>query len=388
MKELLKTSLLWIVIICALPVLLCARKVTALGESTAEPSKSGYDIPADMSDGLPVFSLESDLILSVYGFEADGITDMDIEEYVYRAVLAEIPKDMEYEALKAQAAAARTYAVRRLLAGEEEVCEGIYAHIACDPEKYQTVLTDREISLLYGGIDGDIPQKARQAAADTAGEIIVYNGSPIIAAFHTANGGMTESGENVWVDVFGGSGEPYLSPVESEGDLHSEYYDAEYIFTDREIIARISAEFDSSGDLDGEYTGVNILSATPSGNVQMLEVCGAEISGEKFAEIFSLPSRNFSVVQGGGTTTVITRGSGHMAGMSMYGADYMAKCGADYREILLHYYKGAEIGKLRINQETAVPSEYISSLIGTASGFGGTVIFEHKNSVKRTFSTD
>lgn len=347
MKELLKTSLLWIVIICALPVLLCARNVTALGESTAVLGNSSDDIPADMSDELPVFSLGSEQTLSVYGFEGNGITRMDIEEYVYRAVLAEIPGDMEYEALKAQAAAARTYAVRRLLAGEEEVCEGVYAHIACDPEKYQTALTDREISLLYGGADGDIPRKARQAAADTEGEIIVWGGSPIIAAFHTANGGMTESGENVWGEVFGGGAEPYLSPVESEGDLHSEYYDREYIFTDREIIARVSAEFGNvAGNSDGEYAGVNILSATPSGNVRTVEVCGAKIPGEKFAEIFSLPSRNFRTVQGDGATTVITRGSGHMAGMSMCGADYMAKGGADHREILLHYYKGAQIGKL------------------------------------------
>ncbi|MDE7293679.1 MAG: SpoIID/LytB domain-containing protein [Oscillospiraceae bacterium] len=354
MKELLKTSLLWIVIICALPVLLCAREVMALGENTSVLGDSENDSAA-MSDELPLFSLGAERILSVYGFEGDGITYMDIEEYVYRAVLAEIPKDMEYEALAAQAAAARTYAVRRLLAGEEEVCEGVYAHIACDPEKYQTVLTDREISLLYGGEDGNISRKVRQAAADTAGEIIVYNGSPIIAAFHTANGGMTESGKNVWGDIFGGDAAPYLSPVESAGDLHSEYFDAEYIFTDREIIARISAEFGSmnsadsmenAGNFTGEYAGVNILSATPSGNVQTVEVCGAEMTGEKFAEIFSLPSRNFSAVQGDGLATIVTRGSGHMAGMSMCGADYMAKEGADHREILLHYYKGAKIGKL------------------------------------------
>ncbi len=358
MREMLKTALLWIVIICALPVLLCARKVTALGESTAELGDSGDNIPAVMSDGLPVFSLGAEQTLSVYGFEGDYVTRMDIEEYVYRAVLAEIPGDMEYEALAAQAAAARTYAVRRILAGEEEVSEGVYAHIACDPEKYQTALTDREIFLLYGGADGELPRKARQAAEDTAGEIIVYKGSPIIAAFHTANGGMTESGENVWGAAFGGGSEPYLSPVESVGDLYSEYFDAEYIFTDREIIARISAENGNasiadgiSGNFTGEYTGVHILSATPSGNVRTVEVCGAEMTGEKFAEIFSLPSCNFSAVQGDGAaaadlTAIVTRGSGHMAGMSMCGADYMAKGGADHREILLHYYKGAELGRL------------------------------------------
>lgn len=331
MKELLKTALLWIVIICALPVLFSARKVTAQDEEN-EPNE-----PTGKS--LPVFTLEGDKTLTVYGFSGNEVTRMDIEEYVYRAVLAEIPGDMEYEALKAQAVAARTYAVRRLLSGEEEVKPGIYAHIACDPEKYQPPLTDREIAALYKGAGEDIPRKARQATADTRGEILVCGGSPIIAAFHTACGGMTESGGNVW-----GTSLPYLSPVESKGDMQSEYFGAEHIFTHKEITARITAYFGSVAGGAGEYEGVTILSQTPSGSVLKLTVCGREMSGEKFAEIFSLPCPAFTSSEKEGSTIIITQGCGHMAGMSMYGADCMAKDGADYREILLHYYTGIEIG--------------------------------------------
>lgn len=341
MKELLKTALLWIVIICALPVLLSAREVTALDNTEAAHTPNGE------TDTLPVFMPETGNLLTVYDVSRKELTSMDMEEYVYRAVLAEIPGDMEYEALKAQAVAARTYAVRRLLSGEEEVEQGVFAHIAGDPEKYQTALTDREIAALYQSAREDIPRKVRQAAEDTAGEIMVYEGSPIIAAFHTACGGITESGENVC-----GTSVPYLSPVASPGDIKSEYFDAAHIFTDREITARITAAFDEAGDMGGagKYDGINILSATPSGSVERVEVCGREMSGERFAEIFSLPSRAFTAAADNGETVITTRGSGHMAGMSMYGADCMAREGSDYREILLHYYTGAEIGTLTVNK--------------------------------------
>ncbi|MCM1578097.1 MAG: SpoIID/LytB domain-containing protein [Ruminococcus sp.] len=346
MKEMLKTALLWIVIICALPVLLCAKDVTASGDKPVMGS-SGNGENGGQSGETPLFTLVGELTLLIYGFEGDYVTRMDIEEYVYRSVSAQIPGDTELEALKAQAAAARTYAVRRLLSGTEQVSEGVFAHMTCDPEKYQVPLTDREIALIYGdadGLSGNIPPKVRQAVSETAGEIIVYGGSPIIAAFHTANGGVTEWGGYVW-DELTDENAPYLSPAESRYDRESGYYGVKYTFTDREIRARLSAVLDGVTE---EYSGVTLLSVTEAGNVRSLSICGKEISGGLFAKIFSLPSRAFTADydSGSGVTVFTVNGSGHMAGMSIYGADRMAAEGADYREIILHYYKGVRVGKL------------------------------------------
>ena len=330
MKEILKTALMWAMIICLVPVLLSARNSAAdTGKELPDNPENGADEPRSS------FDLGADPVLTVCSPEG-SVSEMPLEEYVWRALLAEIPGDMDGGAMKAQAAAARTYAVRRILSGKDTAASGISAHIFADPEKYQIWLTDSEISALFDSSDV-IVQKARAAAAQTAGEIIVYNGSPIIAAFHTANGGMTESSENVW-----GTPEPYLVPVDSTWDKASNYNGRERIFTDRETAARISAEYSEyNGDTKAE-----ILSVTPSGTVMEMRLGGVTLTGRHFAEMFSLDSAAFTLSHSDGEITVITNGSGHMAGMSMCGADGMAREGADYREILAHYYPGTAVGMI------------------------------------------
>ena len=46
---------------------------------------------------------------------------------------------------------------------------------------------------------------------------------------------------------------------------------------------------------------------------------------------------------------ITTKGKGHRVGMSQYGADAMAKKGADYKEILYHYYNDTEIAKYKVD---------------------------------------
>ena len=63
----------------------------------------------------------------------------------------------------------------------------------------------------------------------------------------------------------------------------------------------------------------------------------------KVREKLSLRSANFTVITEENTVIFEVKGYGHGVGMSQYGADYMAKQGADYIEILKHYYKGVKI---------------------------------------------
>lgn len=340
MKEILKTALLWAVMICTVPVLLSAGNAVggtsllgASGKMTAgEAAYPESTFPE--AAGEAQFALETAPVLTVC---SEGETcAMPLEEYVFRAVLAQIPGDMEDEALCAQAAAARTYAVRRLLAGKDER-GGVSAHIFNDPENYQIWLDDSGIEALYGSIRGDIPNKVQRAVTATAGEIIVCNGSPIIAAFHTANGGMTEAGVNVW-----GTYEPYLAAVPSPWDISSEYCGVRHYFTSREIYARLSAEYGGVSD----FNGIELSELSPSGTVMQLRVCGMEMTGERFAELFSLESSCFTAENDSRGSRITVNGSGHLAGLSMYGADCMAREGADYREILAHYYPGTDLGRL------------------------------------------
>ena len=85
------------------------------------------------------------------------------------------------------------------------------------------------------------------------------------------------------------------------------------------------------------------LSPDESGRVATAVIGGAELTGARVREIFGLRSAAFTLdyVDGGFTFTVT--GFGHGVGMSQYGANVMAKAGSDYREILAHYYTGAQL---------------------------------------------
>ena len=82
---------------------------------------------------------------------------------------------------------------------------------------------------------------------------------------------------------------------------------------------------------------------TDSGAVRKITVGGKSYSGAQVQKAFELKSNNFTVeyTEDGFIFTVI--GNGHGVGMSQYGADYMARLGSSYEEILKHYYTGVEI---------------------------------------------
>ena len=84
-------------------------------------------------------------------------------------------------------------------------------------------------------------------------------------------------------------------------------------------------------------------SVSESGTVLTANAGGTAVTGQAVREALSLRSAAFDVEWKGDTCTITTKGYGHGVGMSQYGADAMAKTGADWQEILMHYYTGAEI---------------------------------------------
>lgn len=325
MKELIRTAAAWAAMICIIPA--AASGISMAEPAEAEEASAEYTAPRQPQE----FSLETDMI-GVYNEETGEISYISAEEYTAYALLAEIPYIMDSEAMKAQAVAARTYAVRRIISGSDDAIGG--AHISTDGEKYQICLTDAEARAVYGADYEKALAAAESAAKATEGQILIYESSPIIAAFHTSSAGMTESAENVW-----GISEPYLTAVPSEGDLTSPYYNNVKTFTKAEISARIKADYPGATDFDG----VMLTEVSPSGTVISADLCGITLSGARLAEILSFDSAAFSAEYTDSTVTFTVNGCGHLAGMSMYGADHMARQGADYEEILSHYYSGAEI---------------------------------------------
>jgi len=122
------------------------------------------------------------------------INIIGIEEYLYGVLKKEISPHWPKEALKAQAVAARTFAIFNM---NKYIDKG---YNICASTNSQA----------YGGVNHEDPL-TNKAVDETRGVIIAYKGKPINAVYHSDSGGHTEDSENVW-----GSFLPYLRSVESK----------------------------------------------------------------------------------------------------------------------------------------------------------------------------
>ncbi len=263
----------------------------------------------------------------------NGIVTVDEEDYLTAVVLSEMPTSFEPEALAAQAVAARTFLARQRLAGKHSDCD-VCADSAC----CQAWSDDAALEAKYGA---ELPQyrdKASAAVAETAGEILTYDGAPIEAVYFSCSGGSTEAAVAVW-----GTDVPYLQSVESPGEQDALRYESEVCFTESELRTRLTAstpEIALSGPASGWF-GEPVL--TEGGGVETMEIGGTAFSGTALRSLLGLNSTKFTVEVSGESIVFHVHGFGHRVGMSQYGANAMAKLGFDYRAILQYYYRGAKI---------------------------------------------
>lgn len=267
--------------------------------------------------------------------EIDGMpTELPLETYVAGVVAAEIPNDFPEEAIRAQAVAARTYAVYKLSRGRPEVHPDADL---CDDYHHCAAYRDVAVETAAGG---DL-SRVQQAVEDTAGEILTYDGAPIAAVFHCVSGPRTEAARDVW-----GEDVPYLqSEVSPGGSAYSGYEDAVTVSAD-EFRAAVADAFPSA-DVSGEPASWFKASVrSVAGGIITVQLGGVTVEGTAVRELFGLQSTNFTVTTTGDSIAFHTIGYGHGVGLSQYGAKYMAEQGADYREILSHYYQDTSLVSL------------------------------------------
>lgn len=345
-----------------------------------------------------------------------AVNVIDLEECLYGVVASEIPSSYEYEAIKAQACAARTYALYKWNR------ESDIGYDICDSTHCQA----------YMGYDYE-DSTTRQAVIDTEGELIYYNGSPIEALFFSSSGGYTEDAVNVW-----GTDVAYLKAVDDSQEINCPEWERTITLDDLDNLIQ------TNGYNIGSATGMRITIDNKTNRVQKLEILGTEgtktITLEACRTVFgsigsSFNSRNYTITNGvvesggktetvtsnvigtfiseplegfkvgsdyvigadcaviysnasgakaygydgkeidlddipniddlitttttvttsnstSGTTVISSKGStieikgygiGHGVGLSQMGANGMAKNGADYKEILKHYYTGVTV---------------------------------------------
>ena len=266
------------------------------------------------------------------------VSAVEAIDYVRGAVAAEMPALFHPEALKAQAVAAYTYAVRQAVrqrANPEPALKG--ADFEADPQNRQVYLTEKQAKELYGDQYDLYWGKVCAAVDEVMGYILVYDQQPIAAAYHAISAGRTEAASNIWE----GEDPPYLTPVESPGDLLASGYKTTVRVDAQDLGAKMRAAYPGILLPKDVSSWIQILERSDSGYVTRVSVGGQEMKGQELRTMLNLRSSHFEVSYSGGAFTFTVLGYGHGAGLSQNGADYMARQGATFDEILLHYYPGA-----------------------------------------------
>lgn len=247
----------------------------------------------------------------------NNVNYVDLDDYLLGVVAGEMPANFETEALKAQVVASRTFVYNRNLSVDNTTNSQVY-------------LSEDKMKENWGSNYNEYYQKISTAIKETKNEVMKYQGDYISALFFSSSNGYTENVE----DYFESSPLPYLRSVDSHWDLAIDPKNTRQAsFTKQEIKEKFNCQ-----DID-----FNIIAYKKSGRVATLSVGGKNYSGRQVREKLGLSSSCFTVEYINNKYVFTTKGSGHGVGMSQYGAQGMALEGADYKEILNHYYTNIEI---------------------------------------------
>ena len=285
-----------------------------------------------------------------------AVNHVPLEAYLPSVVASEMPASWPQAALRAQAVAARTYALRqRKPAAAFDVSATVSSQV-------------------YKGVEAETPS-TRQAVVSTRGQVLMFGPSLANTVFHSSAGGSTENSGDLWSQQL-----PYLVSV-PDFDQHSPVH-AWQLRLEPEQLQKAFGEI-------GGAQRIDVLATTGSGRVRQARVTGPAgtlvLTGAQLRSRLGLKSTmvRFEVLapelaalpaslpalpplmprsaeQSGLAEPAITpdqvpvqlpppsllaigRGFGHGVGMSQWGAHGLANRGQSYEQILHHYYRGTEL---------------------------------------------
>ncbi|MCE9536631.1 MAG: SpoIID/LytB domain-containing protein [Nitrospirae bacterium] len=301
--------------------------------------------PTRKSHGAAVSSGDSGVAISVSGLvhlvrKGKGflvINRVDFEEYVKGVVPAEVSSAWHPEMLKAQAVAARTYA--------------LYQQMLSATRDYDVAATVQD--QVYRGKQG-VDAGILRAVEDTRGLVVTYEDAPIYAAFSSTAAGLTEDAMNVWSKEY-----PYLKGVECPFDLASPYYQWKSSFK----VDTLEQNLRQQGFSVGTIATMTPLSFSRGGRVAKLRILhsGGELilRGEELRKAVGytiIPSTQFAIESIGREVVLSGFGAGHAVGMCQWGAKELAELGYPFSTILRYYYPGTELQNMTLTKPPTPPS--------------------------------
>ncbi len=322
-----KLFLLLILLVCMLLIPLISvqkNKGATVNTNSLETNARAYKPPFKNS------------CFTILDEHSNEILKIPEKEMIYSTVASEMPARFENEALKAQAVASYTYFchLRKTKPQTQEY------DFKINPHKGINFISEEKMRENWGDSFDEYSGKIKNAVDEVFGEQITYEGEPIFAAYHAISSGITEKSS----DIFGGS-LPYLTNVQSEGDKLAKGYETRTEFS-KEEFKKILSDNNSKCNLGNNPKDcIKNYERTPAGSVKKVFINSTEFKGADIRALFNLRSSNFIVDYNPQEDKLIitTFGYGHGVGMSQCGANYLAKQGKNYKEILAWYYPNTKL---------------------------------------------
>lgn len=253
------------------------------------------------------------------------INELPLEEYLKGVVAGEVGANWEFEALKAQAVASRTYAIYQ----KRKNSNNSLYH-----------LTSSVLHQVYSG--STVKENISKAVDSTRGKILTYEGAPILALYHSTSSDMTEDSSVVFGKSF-----PYLKPVQTNSKL-SPFY----VWERRLLAGEIQKVLKIGGIKE-----IQPFSYTATGRVKDLKILTTD--GEiiypakdlrKNIGWDKLPSTHITDIHKDGEYFLFQgKGYGHGVGMCQWSAHQLAREGKNYKEILAKFYPRAVLQSIQSN---------------------------------------
>lgn len=268
------------------------------------------------------------------------VRELELEDYLWGVVAAEMPASFDQDALCAQAVAARTYTLYRMANPTPNHPE---ADICGDPGCCQAWMSHEErLNDWSKSEQKALEKKVNKAISKTKGRYLAYNDEPIMAAFHAASAGSTKSALEVW-----GEDVPYLQEVKSPEDEATvpNYYSTVEV-ADSEFIRIIEESCPEAVFGEDRESWLGAMEYDKAGLPISVVIGGVKLSTGRVRSLFGLRSASFSAEYGENGVVFYVTGYGHGVGMSQYGANALAKEGKNWKEIVGWYYPNTKLAKV------------------------------------------
>lgn len=269
--------------------------------------------------------LNEEKTVTIKNNETKEEKNLELEEYIIGVVAGEMPASFEIEALKAQAIAARSYAMNKINTSNEtydlvtDVTNQVYITTDEMKNKWQS-----EYDYYY--------EKIKNAVLETQGLVMKYNDEIISAYYFAMSNGSTED-----VSLVFGESKDYLQSVDSSWDENVKNFTVETNITKEEFCKKL--------DISCDDIIIKDIKRSETNRVNEITINNKKFKGTKVRSLLNLRSTDFDI-EINESIKITTKGYGHGVGMSQYGANEMAKNGSTYEEILKHYYNNIEISKI------------------------------------------